>query len=49
MKFEGTRARNFVGQFFFSITNLLFIWSQEAVKKIWSKNRIFHKKENTHC
>jgi hypothetical protein len=42
MKFEGARARNFVGQIFFFIPNLLFIGSQEAVKKIWSKIWIFH-------
>jgi hypothetical protein len=42
MKFEGARARNFVGQIFFLIPNLLFIGSQEAVKKIWSKIWIFH-------
>jgi hypothetical protein len=44
MKFEGARARNFVGQFFF-VPNLMFFGSQEAVKKIWSKNRIFHTPE----
>jgi hypothetical protein len=44
MKFEGAHARNFVGQIFF-IPNLLFIGSQEAVKKIWSKNRICHVKK----
>jgi hypothetical protein len=41
MKFEGARAQNFVGQIFF-IPNLLYIGSQEAVKKIWSKIWIFY-------
>jgi hypothetical protein len=41
MKFEGARARNFVEQFIFFVPILVFFGSQEAVKKIWSKNRIF--------
>jgi hypothetical protein len=45
MKFEGARAQNFVGQIFFFVPNLLFIGSQEAVKKIWAKNRICHVKK----
>jgi hypothetical protein len=27
------------------VTNLMFFGSQEAVKKFWSKNRIFHAPE----
>jgi hypothetical protein len=30
---------------FFFVPNLMFFGSQEAVKKIWSKNRIFHAPE----
>jgi hypothetical protein len=44
MKFEG--AQNFVGQKKKKIVpNLVFFGSQEAVKKIWSKNRICHVNE----
>jgi hypothetical protein len=45
MKFEGAHARNFVGQKKNFVPNLLFIGSQEAVKKIWAKNRICHVKK----
>jgi hypothetical protein len=34
-----------LGNFFFFVPNLMFFRSQEAVKKIWSKNRIFHAPE----
>jgi hypothetical protein len=45
MKFEGELARNFVGQKKKLVPNLLFIRSQEAIKKIWAKNRICHVKK----
>jgi hypothetical protein len=37
MKFEGARARNFVEQFFFVVSILVFFGSQEYVKKIGPK------------
>jgi hypothetical protein len=44
MKFEGARAK-FCWAKKKLVPNLLFIGSQEAVKKIWAKNRICHVKK----
>jgi hypothetical protein len=53
MKFEGARARNFVGQKKI-VPNLMFFGSQEAVKKFgpkigFSMHRKLLTERNTHC